>query len=70
MPSVVGFTVEEATSVLELAGFRVRTVPAPKGAKPPGVVKVQSPTGGSTAPRGSPVILEVTEGKASPPDDG
>ena len=39
-------------------------VPAPKGTKPPGVVKVQSPDGGSRAPRGSTVTLEVTEDKA------
>jgi penicillin-binding protein 1A len=64
VPNVVGKAVEEATAALQQAGFVVRTVPAPKGTKPPGVVKVQSPSGGSTAPKGSTVTLEVTEGKA------
>jgi len=67
LPNVVGKPVEEAIAALEKAGFVVRTVPAPAGTKPPGVVTVQSPSGGSTAPRGSTVTLEVTEGKAKEP---
>ena len=61
VPDVVGRSVDEAIEVLRIAGFRVQTVPAAKGAKPPDVVKVQSPSGGSQAPRGSTVTLEVTE---------
>jgi penicillin-binding protein 1A len=61
VPDVVGRSVDEAVEVLRTAGFRVETVPAAQGSKPPDVVKVQSPSGGSEAPRGSTVTLEVTE---------
>ena len=72
VPDVVGLTVEEATAILERAGFRVRHgARAPRAPSRPGV-------GEGAVPRrrvharlaGSTVILEVTEGKASRPDDG
>jgi penicillin-binding protein 1A len=66
VPDVVGDPVEEAMEALQRAGFRVETVPAAQGSKPPGVVKVQSPASGSEAPRGSTVILEITARKAEP----
>jgi beta-lactam-binding protein with PASTA domain len=69
---VVGSSLNDATEVLVSGGFRVLTVPAPKGTKPPGVVTVQSPRAASTAPRGSIVVLEVSDGepKANGKDDG
>jgi penicillin-binding protein 1A len=72
VPGVVGLSLDEATEVLAREGFRVLTVPAPKGTKPPGVVTVQSPPAASTAPRGSIVVLEVSDGepKANGKDDG
>jgi penicillin-binding protein 1A len=62
VPKVVGLTGDEAKAKLEEAGFRVNVVAAPKGSKPPGTVIVQSPRAGSSAPRGSPVTIEVAEG--------
>jgi beta-lactam-binding protein with PASTA domain len=67
VPNVVGKSVEEATAILNGAGFAVRTVPAPTGTKPPGVVTVQSPFGGSSAPRGTTVTLEVSAGQPAEP---
>jgi len=60
VPAVVGSPSDAATAVLRDAGFRVQTVPAAKGSKPPGRVMVQSPRAGSSAPRGSIVTLEVS----------
>ncbi|MET0904193.1 MAG: PBP1A family penicillin-binding protein [Acidimicrobiales bacterium] len=60
VPAVVGSPTDAATAVLRAAGFRVQAVPAATGSKPPGVVMVQSPRAGSSAPRGSTVILEVS----------
>jgi penicillin-binding protein 1A len=68
VPEVVGLSAEEATAVLQLAGFVGNAVPAPKGAKPPGTVILQSPAGGASAPRGSRVSIEVAEGKAGNDD--
>ena len=64
VPNVVGMKEADARLTLELAGFTVNVVAAPKGAKPPGVVFVQSPAAGASAPRGSPVTIEVAAGKA------
>jgi membrane peptidoglycan carboxypeptidase len=63
VPAVVGVPTDRARQILQEAGFVVKTVPSAKGAKPPGVVMVQSPRGGSSAPRGSTVALEASEPK-------
>lgn len=57
VPNVVGGKVEEATRVLQEAGFVVKSVPAASGQ--PGRVIAQAPVGGSTAPAGSTVRIEV-----------
>ncbi|MFZ6002691.1 MAG: penicillin-binding protein [Actinomycetota bacterium] len=59
VPDVVGMQVEEATEVLEKAGFVVERIPAEDGSKPPGRVMAQSPVGGTRARAGSTVRIEV-----------
>jgi penicillin-binding protein 1A len=57
VPDVVGGTAEDAARVLQEAGFVVKSVPAASGQ--PGRVIAQAPAGGSTAPAGSTVRIEV-----------
>ncbi|MGH9086410.1 MAG: penicillin-binding protein, partial [Acidimicrobiales bacterium] len=59
VPNVVGSKVEEATAALQAAGFVVERIPAGPDAKPPGRVMAQSPSGGTAAPAGSTVRIEV-----------
>jgi penicillin-binding protein 1A len=59
VPSVVGLPVEEATAALVAAGFQAEKIPAEEGATPPGKVMAQSPRGGTQAPLGSTVRIEV-----------
>jgi penicillin-binding protein 1A len=59
VPQVVGMKVEDASAALTAAGFAVERIPAPAGAKPPGRVVAQSPIGGTSAPAGSTVRIEV-----------
>ena len=68
VPGVVGDTAAEAEASLREAGFVVHRVTGAKGKKP-GVVVVQSPAGGMSAPRGSIVSIEVTPGSPGKDDD-
>ena len=43
LPDVRGLPVAQATTILQAAGFRVATLPAPAGDGKPGTVVVQSP---------------------------
>jgi penicillin-binding protein 1A len=62
VPNVVGSKAEEATATLQAAGFVVERIPAAEGSKPPGRVMAQSPVGGTSAPSGSTVRIEVASG--------
>ncbi len=66
VPGVVGAKVEDARTMLQAAGFVVQEVPAPDVPGPEGVVRVQSPSPGASAPRGSTVTLEVSQKKTKP----
>ncbi len=59
VPSVVGMPVEHAEATLTGEGFRAQRRTRPSGDYPPGYVVGQTPPIGSTAPGGSPVVLEV-----------
>jgi penicillin-binding protein 1A len=67
VPGVVGKPVAEAIATLRFAGFVVHEVPAPAGPGKEGVVRVQSPAAGSSAPRGSTITIEVSQGKKPGP---
>jgi serine/threonine-protein kinase len=56
VPDVVGKGLNEATQILEAAGFTVRNFNLPGG---PDTVLDQSPNGGGMAPKGSRVTLSV-----------
>jgi penicillin-binding protein 1A len=60
VPDVVGAKAEEAANTLSAAGFVVERIPAREGAKPPDRVMAQSPPGGTEAPQGSTVRIEVS----------
>jgi beta-lactam-binding protein with PASTA domain/tRNA A-37 threonylcarbamoyl transferase component Bud32 len=62
VPGVVGRTVEEATQVLEAAGFRVPAPTERENAQPAGTVIAQTPEGGDEAPLDSGVQLVVSTG--------
>jgi beta-lactam-binding protein with PASTA domain len=62
LPDVVGLTADEATARLTQAGFRtqIRRVPA---TQPEGTVVAQEPKGGSRAPRGQVVRINISQGR-------
>lgn len=60
VPDVVGAKAEEAATALSAAGFVVERIPAREGSTPPDRVMAQSPGGGSQAPQGSTVRIEVS----------
>lgn len=60
VPNVVGFPVDEATRILEGAGFAVAREPVVASSYPPGVVDSQDPAGGARAPKGATVVLGVS----------
>jgi penicillin-binding protein 1A len=63
VPDVVGSKVEDARKELQAAGFVVQEVAAPAGSGRAGIVHIQSPAAGTSAPRGSTVTLEVNPAK-------
>jgi penicillin-binding protein 1A len=65
VPSVVGLTQDEATSILESAGFYVQTK-AEDSTQPPGTAIYQAPTGGTNALQTSTVTLTIATEPASP----
>lgn len=62
VPDVVNQPVEEATQVLEDAGFQVRINDITDETATPGTVVKQDPKAGSQAPKGSTVTLDVVQG--------
>ncbi len=60
VPDVFSFPVEDATDVLERAGFEVETVDQPDNSYPPGRVLGQTPAAGEKAPKGSTVTLSIS----------
>ena len=67
VPSVVGMPVDHAEATLTSQGFLAERRPRPSGDYPPGYVVGQTPPTGSTAPGGSPVVLEVAAGTGRGP---
>jgi penicillin-binding protein 1A len=59
VPEVRGKPYGEAAAVIEAAGFKPARFDVVSDGLPPGVVSGQSPPGGSTAPPGATVTLEV-----------
>jgi serine/threonine-protein kinase len=62
VPDVVGLSAEEATTRLTEAGFRTR-VRQLSATEPAGTVGAQKPGGGSRAPRGQVVQIDVSRGE-------
>ncbi|MCR2825593.1 transglycosylase domain-containing protein [Microbacterium sp. zg.Y909] len=62
LPNVVGMTVEEATSVIEDAGFAVRVNDPVDGAEPAGTITSQDP-GAGRVPGGTTVVLTPSNGQ-------
>ena len=60
VPDVFSYPVEEATDLLERAGFAVTTVDQPDDTYPPGRVIGQDPGAGEKAPAGSTVTLYIS----------
>lgn len=67
VPDVVGELLDVAEVELDEAGFFADPVTVEHFA-PEGTVIAQKPTGGATAPKGSGVALEVSDGAAPPPE--
>lgn len=62
LPDVEGKTLAEATAILEKEGFKLQVSEVPSEEVEKGNVVAQSPIGGSKAPRGTTVALEVSVG--------
>jgi beta-lactam-binding protein with PASTA domain/tRNA A-37 threonylcarbamoyl transferase component Bud32 len=60
IPSVLGMTEQQATSILEKAGFKVSSVPDSTSTEPKGTVTRQSPDAGTNADQGSTVTILVS----------
>ncbi len=60
VPDVFGFPVDDAVRILEDAGFGVQQVDTPSTTYPPGRVIGQDPEGGSRAPGGATVTINVS----------
>jgi serine/threonine-protein kinase len=63
VPDVVGRKVDDATRVLETAGFTVETTQEPDDEAPVGEVIDQDPAAGEQAPKNSTITLKVSSGK-------
>jgi serine/threonine-protein kinase len=63
VPNVVGQEQTAAQTALQNAGFTVAVTPVPTNAQPPGTVVATDPAGGTKAPKGSTVQMQV----ATPP---
>jgi hypothetical protein len=61
VPNVVGSKVSDAVRDMKALGFVVQRIPAEDDGGAPGRVVAQSPLGGTSAPAGSTVRIEVTE---------
>jgi len=65
VPSVRGQDLDTARRILERAGFAVEVTTRPDDERPANEVISQSPGGGEEAPKGSVVMLTVSEGKSN-----
>ena len=63
VPSVVGKSKSEATSILEQAGFVVTAIESYDSTVQSGYVISQSPDGETTAPEGSTITIRVSQGE-------
>jgi eukaryotic-like serine/threonine-protein kinase len=63
VPATAGLTREDATAKLERAGFEAQVVTANSEKVEAGLVIHSDPSAGSTATRGSPVVLTVSKGE-------
>jgi penicillin-binding protein 1A len=61
---VIGFRFEAAQDLLERDGWTVERNDVPSSDYPPGIVVAQTPTAGEEAPKGSTIILDVSDGRA------
>jgi penicillin-binding protein 1A len=68
VPAVIGNKVAVAVQTLQDAGFVVERIPVETRTEPPGRVLAQSPIGGTEAPEGSTVRLEVSTEPGEPGD--
>ncbi|MEE8601925.1 transglycosylase domain-containing protein [Euzebya tangerina] len=67
VPSVVGMMEEQAIATLADAEFSAESVVV-ADYRPEGTVVAQSPSGGSEAPRGTLVVLNISDGTGAPPE--
>jgi eukaryotic-like serine/threonine-protein kinase len=67
VPSVVGYTSQQAVGALEAAGFQVVQQPVATDASQQNIVQAQNPTGGQSAPKGSTVTITVGQHSPGPP---
>jgi hypothetical protein len=71
VPDIVGFPVEDAIRILRDEGFGVQRVSTPNSTYPPGIVVGQDPLGGTKAPKGSTILIEVSvKPKEKQPETG
>jgi len=63
VPNVVGQEQTAAQTILQTAGFQVTVTPVETGAQPQGTVVATDPAGGTKAPKGSLITMQV----ATPP---
>ncbi|MGH2694364.1 MAG: transglycosylase domain-containing protein [Actinomycetota bacterium] len=70
VPGVFGFPVGDAVRVLEGEGFVVEQVKTETTTYPPGRVVGQNPPGGTNAPTGSTVVIEVSVSPKGGPETG
>jgi membrane peptidoglycan carboxypeptidase len=70
VPSVIGMTVNDATTTLQTAGFQVSVGGAIYSDVPKGLVALSSPYAGSQVPPGSTITIYVSAGPAKSPGGG
>jgi eukaryotic-like serine/threonine-protein kinase len=67
VPSVVGYTSQQAVQALEAQGFQVNEQYTQTGAAGDNIVQTQNPDGGSQAPKGSTVTITIGQHSPGPP---
>jgi eukaryotic-like serine/threonine-protein kinase len=67
VPSVVGYTSQQAIQALEAQGFQVTEQYTQTGAAGDNIVQSQTPDGGSQAAKGSPVTITIGQHSPGPP---
>jgi eukaryotic-like serine/threonine-protein kinase len=67
VPDVVGYTSQQAVQALEAAGFQVNQQYVATDASQQNIVQSQSPPGGQSAAKGSPVTIVIGQHSPGPP---